>query len=124
MTRPETNSRPEAAFVLLVMQAMFWLIAGISAAPFGAAGEIHMAGLAVLTMLLAIATVLCALGVLWRKRRARALAIALEVVCLFGSAVLWLLPVGFNTGLVSTLVNAALPLAIIVLLRKDQQAFS
>ena len=82
-----------------------------------------MAVLALLTMLLALATVLCALGVLWRNSRARGLVIAIEVVCLFGSALLWLVPIGFNTGLVSTLVNAALPLAVIVLLRKDQQAF-
>ena len=110
--------------MLLLMQAMFWLIAGISAVPFGVAGEAHMAALALLTMLLALATVLCALGVLWRKVRARALVIALEVVCLFGAALALWLPIGVNTGLVSTLVNAALPLTVIVLLRKDQQAFS
>ena len=108
--------------MLLLMQAMFWLIAGISAAPFGLAGEVHMAGLALTTMLLALATVLCAVGVLWRKPAARALAIALEVICLFGSALLWLLPIGFNTGLVSTLVNVALPLTVIVLLRRDPEA--
>lgn len=111
--------------MLLLMQAMFWLIAGISAAPFGLAGESHMAALALLTMLFALAAVLCALGVLWRKPRARALVIALEVLCLAGSALLWILPIGFNTGLVSTLVNVALPLTVIVLLRKeDHQAFS
>jgi hypothetical protein len=32
--------------------------------------------------------------------------------------------VGFNRGLVSLMVNAALPMALIVLLRKDGEAFS
>ena len=110
--------------MLLLMQAMFWLIAGISAVPFGVAGEAHIAALGMLTMLLALATVLSALGVLSRKARARALVIALEVVCLAGSALLWALPIGFNTGLVSTLVNAALPITVIVLLGNERQAFS
>lgn len=110
--------------MLLLMQSLFWLIAGISAAPFALAGEIFMAGLSLATMLFALGTLLCAIGVLWRRRRARAFAIALEVVCLFGSAVLLLLPIGYNRGLVSILVNVALPLAVIVLLRKDREAFS
>lgn len=124
MIKAETSSKPEATFVLLLMQALFWMIAGISAAPFALAGEVHIAVLALATMLLALGTALCALGVLWRRARARALAIALEVVCLFGSAVLWLLPIGFNNGLVSTLVNAVLPIAIIVLLARDREAYS
>jgi len=68
---------------------------------------------------------LVGIGVLWRRRRARGLAVALEVVCLFGSAVLLLLPIGFNGGTVSLLVNVALPIAVIVLLRKSEaEAFS
>ena len=124
MIKAETTSRPEAAFVLLLMQSLFWMIAGISAAPFGLAGEVHMAALALVTMLLALGTLLCALGVLWRNAKARGLAIALEAVCLFGSAILWLLPIGFNKGLVSTLVNAVLPIAVIVLLQKDRETLS
>lgn len=118
------SAKPEAAFVLLLVQSLVWMITGISAAPFALAGEIHMAGLALATMLLALGTVLCAIGVLWRRGWARGLVIALEVVCLFGTAVLFIAPIGFNHGLVSVLVNAALPLAVIVLLRKDQEAFS
>lgn len=101
------------------MQSLFWLIAGISAVPFALAGEVYMSGLALATMLLALGTLLCAIGVLGRRHVARGIAIALEVVCLFGSALLFLAPIGFNRGLVSTLVNAALPIAVIVLLRKD-----
>jgi len=106
------------------MQSLSWLIAGLSAAPFALGGEIFMAGLAVATLLLALGTCLVGIGVLWRRRRARGLAIALEVVCLFGSALLLLLPIGANNGPVSLLVNIALPIAVIVLLRKDREAFS
>jgi len=125
LIRRETSSRPEAAFVLLLMQGIFWLIAGISAAPFVLGGEVFMAALSLATMLLALATLLVGIGVLWRRRRARGLAVALEVVCLFGSAVLLLLPIGFNGGPVSLMVNVALPIAVIVLLRKSEaEAFS
>jgi uncharacterized membrane protein YhaH (DUF805 family) len=103
------------------MQSLFWLIAGISAAPFVLAGESSMAGLTVATLLLALGTLLCAIGVLWRRRRARAFAITLEVICLFGTAVLLLLPIGWNRGLVSIFVNVLLPVAVIVLLRKDRE---
>lgn len=118
------SAKPEAAFVLLLMQSLVWLITGISAAPFAVAGEIHMAVLALATMLLALGTLLCAIGVLWRRGWARGVVIALEVVCLFGAAVLFIAPIGFNHGLVSILVNAVLPLAVIVLLPKDREALS
>jgi hypothetical protein len=118
------SARPEAAFVLLLVQSTMWMITGISAVPFALAGEIHMAALAVSTTLLALGTLLCAIGVLGRRRWARGVVIALEVVCLFGTAVLFIAPIGFNHGLVSILVNGVLPLAVIVLLPKDQEAFS
>jgi hypothetical protein len=118
------SAKPEAAFVLLLVQSLVWMITGLSAAPFALAGEVHMAGLALATMLLALGTMLCAIGVLWRRRWARAVVIALEIVCLFGTAVLFIAPIGFNHGLVSILVNGALPLAVVVLLPKDQEAFS
>jgi hypothetical protein len=124
LIKAEATSRPEAAFVLLMLQTVFWLIAGISVVPFVLAGEVYMAVLALLTMLLALGTVLCGLGVLGRRSRARASAIALEVACLFGSAVLLAVPIGSNRGLVSVLVNVALPLAVILLLGKDGETFS
>jgi hypothetical protein len=37
---------------------------------------------------------------------------------------MFIAPIGFNHGLVSILVNGVLPLAVIVLLPKDQEAFS
>jgi hypothetical protein len=125
LIRAEASSRPETAFVLLLMQSLTWLIAGISALPFALAGEIHMGVLGLITMLLALGTLLLGIGVLWRRRRARAWAIALEVVCLFGTALLLVLPIGYNGGVVSLMVNVALPVAVIVLLRKDSsQAFA
>ena len=126
MIRPDAvSTRPEAAFVLLLMQSVCWLIAGIAAAPFALGGELFMAGLAVATLLLALCTSLAGIGIVWRRRRARRIAIALEVVCLAGAALLLLLPIGANSGPVSLLVNVALPIAVVVLLRKDrQEAFS
>jgi uncharacterized membrane protein len=123
LIKAEVSSRPEGAFVLLLMQGLFWLIAGISAAPFVLAGEVHMAGLALASMLLALGTCLVALGVLWRRRWARAWAMAIEIVCLFGAFVLFTLPIGANRGPVSLLVNVVLPIAVILLVRK-REAFS
>jgi hypothetical protein len=122
----EASSRPEAAFVLLLVQSLCWMIAGISAAPFALAGEVSMAGLAAATLLLALATCLVAIGVVWRRKPARRIAIGLEVVCLLGSLVLLLLPIGANNGPVSLIVNIGLPVAVIVLLRKSarDEAFS
>ena len=113
-----TKAEPEAAFVLLLMQSVFWMIAGISAVPFGLAGEVHMAGLAIVTLLLALVTCLLAIAVVWRRRWARGWAIALEVVCLCGSTLLLAVPIGVNGGPVTLLINVALPVAVIVLLRE------
>jgi len=112
--------------VLLLIQSLCWMIAGISAAPFALAGEVFMAGLAGATMLFALATFLVAIGIVWRRRRARSIAIGLEVACLLGSSLLLLLPIGANRGPVSLMVNIGLPLAVIVLLRKSAggEAFS
>jgi len=126
LTRPEFSSRPEAAFVLLLIQSLCWMIAGIAAAPFALAGEIFMAALAAATLLLALATCLVAIGVVWRRLRARVIAVALEVVCLLGSALLLVIPIGANRGPVSLMVNIAMPVAVIVLLRSKAvgEAFS
>ena len=125
MTRPEESTRPEAAFVLLLLQALFWLVAAVSSAPFVLGGEVHMAALVVATLLLSLATVLLGIGVLWRRPAARRLVIALEVVCLAGTALAFLAPIGSNRGVVSVMVNAALPIAVVVLLRSGPRgAFS
>jgi hypothetical protein len=111
------TSRPEAAFVLLVLQATLWTGAGISAFPFVLAGEVFMIGLGVASLLLAAGAVALAVGVVRRRRRARRWALVLEWVCLAGSLLLLAAPIGANRGPVSLLTNVALPLAVILLLR-------
>ena len=111
------TSRPEGAFVLLLLQATFWVTAGISAFPFVLAGEVFMAALGTASLLLAFFACLLAVGLVRRRRWSRRSAIALEAVCLAGSALLLAIPLGANHGLVSLMVNVALPLTVIALLR-------
>jgi len=111
------SSRPEAAFVLLLMQSTFWLTAGISAFPFVLAGEVWMLALGFASFVLAVAGYLLAIGLVRRSRRSRRIVLALEVICLLGSALLLAVPIGANRGIVSLMVNIALPVAVIVLLR-------
>jgi hypothetical protein len=118
------SSRPEAAFVLLLMQALLWTVAGISALPFAIAGEPFMLGLGLASLLLAMTTCLLAIGILWRRNRARRWAVRLEIACLAGSLLQMLLPIGANHGPVALMTNVALPVALIVLLRKPRDAFS
>ena len=112
------SARPEAAFVLLLLQALFWTSAGISAIPFAIAGEVFMLALGMASLLLGLGTCLVGIGMLWRRRWARRLTIGLEALCLAGSLLLLALPVGANHGLVSWMVNVGLPAAVIVLVRK------
>jgi hypothetical protein len=115
------SSRPEAAFVLLLLQALFWMAAGISAIPFAIGGEVFMLALGMASFLLALGTCLLGIGMLWRRPWARRLVMALEVLCLVGSLLLLVLPIGANHGLVSWMVNLGLPTAVIVLLRKPAE---
>jgi hypothetical protein len=106
------------------MQSLLWAIAGISAMPFALAGEVFMVGLGLASLLLALATCLLAIGILWRRNRARRWAMRLEIACLVGSLVLLVVPIGANHGPVSLMTNIALPIALIVLLRKPREAFT
>ena len=121
MVKPDVSSRPEAAFVLLLLQAMLWTIAGISAIPFALAGQPFLVGLGIVSLLLALATTLLAIGVLWRRRRARRWIMALEITCLIGSLLLLVLPIGANHGPVALMTNVGLPIAVILLLRKRKE---
>jgi hypothetical protein len=116
MMRTET-SRPEGAFVLMLVQATLWIVTAISAAPFGLAGEPFMPLLGMATLLLALIATVLGLGLVFRWRRARRWAITLEATCLAGSLLLLLAPIGANHGPVSLLVNVALPATVIWLLR-------
>jgi hypothetical protein len=113
----DESSRPEAAFVLLLMQATFWAMAGLSAFPFVLGGEYMMAALGLASLLLAALTVVLSVGVERRRRWARRWALGLETVCLAGSLLLVALPIGANRGPVSLMVNVCLPLALVLLLR-------
>jgi len=105
------------------MQTLLWAIAGISAMPFALAGEPFMLGLGLASLLLAMSTCVLAIGILWRRNRARRWAIRLEIVCLAASLLQMLVPIGANHGPVSLMTNVALPVALIVLLRKPREAF-
>jgi hypothetical protein len=120
----KSSSRPEAAFVLLVVQSLLWAVAGLSAIPFALAGEVYMLGLSIASLLLALATCLLAIGVLWRRPRARRWVLALEILCVVGSLLLLLLPIGANHGPVALMTNVALPIAVIALLRGQRPAFA
>src|SRR5260370_11192028 len=122
----DQTSRREGAFMLRLLQSIFWMVAVLSCMPFGFAGELHMAALGLATLIVALATCLVAIGVLWRRRWARRVALSLEVVCIVGSALQLLLPIGSNRGPVALLVDVALPAALVWLLwgKKTPAAFS
>jgi hypothetical protein len=111
------TSRPEAAFVLLLMQSTFWIIAGISAFPFALAGEYLMALLGVASFVLAAFACALATALVRRSRWSRKWAVGFEAVCLGGSALLLAVPIGANHGPVSWMVNILLPLTVVALLR-------
>ena len=111
------TSRPEAAFVLMLMQSTFWFAAGLSAFPFALAGETWMVALGIASFVFAGFGCLLAVGLIGRSRRARRWALVLESACLVGSALLLVIPIGANHGPVSLMVNIALPLAVVALLR-------
>jgi hypothetical protein len=116
MLAAHESSRPEAAFVLLLVQSMFWMVAGLSALPFALGGEFHMMGLALASLLFALFVCLVAIGVLWRRPWARRVALVLEVLCLVGSALEFLLPIGANRGPMALISGVALPIAVAWLL--------
>jgi hypothetical protein len=119
------NDIAELASVLVVTQACFSLIAGLSALPFG----IVEPGLRVLGVL----TIGVAVGMFWLARSlrrgrpwARRWVIGLESISLLPTLILMLLPIGAIRGPVAVLVNLALPVSVILLLvsRRGRQAFS
>jgi hypothetical protein len=110
------TSRPEAAFVLLLMQATFWFLAGVSALPFVLGGEVYMLLLAAFSFALAGFTVWSGMGVVQRRRWARRAVLVLEWTSLIGASLLLALPIGANRGPVALVVNVALPAAVILML--------
>jgi hypothetical protein len=121
-TAPTPNA-PEIASVIVVTQASFSLVAGLSAIPFG----IVEPGFRVLSLI----TILIAIGMFWlarnlRRRWARRWVIALEALSLTASLLLMLLPIGAMRGPVPVLVNLVMPAAVLALLisRSGRRAFA
>ena len=124
-TDTPSSSGPEIASVLLVTQASFSLVAGISAIPFG----IVEPGFRVLSLI----TILIAIGMFWlarnlrrHRRWARRCVIGLEAFSLVASLLLTVLPIGAMRGPVPILVNLVMPAAVLVLLmsRSGRAAFA
>src|SRR5256714_4019159 len=105
MKDQHATSRPEAAFVLLLMQATFWFLAGISALPFVLGGEIYMLLLGALSLALAGFTVWVGMEVVWRRRWARPTVLVLGWICLIGSPMILGLPTGRSLAPLSPLCN-------------------
>ena len=110
-----THDAADIASVLVVVQASFSLVAGLSAIPFA----IVEPGFRVL----AVITILIAAGMFWlarNLRRGRRWAwrwlVTLEVLSLAMTALLSLLPIGAIRGPVPVLVNLVIPMAVVVLL--------
>jgi hypothetical protein len=117
MNMQQDSARAESAFVLMLLQATFWAMAGLSALPLVLGGEIVMVGLAALSISFAGGVVILATGVVQRRRLARRWSLVLEWVCLAGAVLQLALPLGTNRGPVALLVNVALPAAVVLLLR-------
>lgn len=116
----QESSRPEAAFVLMLMQATFWIAAALSALPFVLGAEPYMLLLGAISFGLAALAIGLAIGVVLRRRGARRWTLVLEAVCLVGSLLQQVLPIGANHGSVALLVNVVLPAAVIVLLWRNK----
>jgi len=109
----DTGAR-EIASVLVVVQASFSLVAGLSAIPF-AIVEPGFRVLAVVTIMIAAAMFWFARN-LRRRRWAWRWLVTLEVVGLAMTGLLSLLPIGAIRGPVPVLVNLMMPIAVVVLL--------
>ena len=123
-TPASPSSVPEIASVLVVTQASFSLVAGLSAIPF----SIVEPGLRMLSLL----TIIVAIGMFWlarnlrRQRRwARRWVIGLEAISLAASLLLMVLPIGAVRGPVPVLVNLVMPASLLWLLlsRPGRAAF-
>lgn len=111
----QPQGAPEVASVLLVIQGSLFLIAGLSALPFGIV-EPAMRGEGLATILLAAATFILARGVRRHRRWARRWTMVLEILGVVANLLLMLLPIGALRGPVPILTNLLLPAAVVVLL--------
>jgi cytochrome bd-type quinol oxidase subunit 2 len=110
-----TQGTHEIASVLLGIQGSLFLVAGLGALPFGIV-EPWMRLLGLVTLVLAGCTFWLARGVRRHLRWARRWTLVLEVLCLVGTLLVSLLPIGALNGPVPALSNLVLPAAIAGLL--------
>ena len=116
---PATNkSAAEIASVLVVVQASFSLMAGLSAIPF-AIVEPGLRGLSLVTILIAAGTFWLARNLRRGRRWAWRWLVTLEVLSLAMTVLLSFLPIGPIRGPVPMLVNLVIPTAVLVLLAAD-----
>jgi hypothetical protein len=114
-TRSVNNGAFEIASVLVIVQASFSLMAGLSALPF-AIVEPGFRVLGAATILMAAAMFWLARNLRRERRWAWRWLVVLELVSLAMTVLLALLPIGSIRGPVPLLVNLVMPLAILVLL--------
>jgi hypothetical protein len=114
-TTSTNKSAAEIASVLVVVQASFSLMAGLSALPF-AIVEPGLRVLAVVTILVAAAMFWLARNLRRGRRWAWAWLVGMEAVSLAITALLSLLPIGTIRGPVPLLVNLLMPVSVLVLL--------
>jgi hypothetical protein len=114
-TSSTIGSTAEIASVLVVVQASFTLMAGLSAIPF-AIVEPGLRVLAVVTILMAAAMFWWASNLRRGRRWAWRWLVSLEVLSLAMTALLSMLPIGTIRGPVPLLVNLVMPTAVLVLL--------
>ena len=113
---PSTNrNAAEIASVLVVVQASFSLVAGLSAIPF-AIVEPGFRVLGVVTILMAAAMFWLARNLRRGRRWAWRWLVTMEVVSLAMTALLSLLPIGTIRGPVPLLVNLVIPVSVLVVL--------
>lgn len=108
-------SAGEIAAVLVVVQASFSLVAGLSALPF-AIVEPGFRVLSLVTIVTATAMFWLARSLRRRRRWAWRWLVTLEMVSLTMTVLLALLPIGSLRGPVPLLVNLVIPLLVVVLL--------
>ena len=109
------NGAGEIASVLVVVQASFSLVAGLSAIPF-AIVEPGFRVLAVVTIVIAAALFWFARNLRRGRRWAWRWLVSMEVLSLAMTALLSLLPIGAIRGPVPVLVNLVIPIAVVLLL--------
>src|SRR5437870_1079826 len=110
-----TDSRVEIAGVLVLLQASFSLVAGLSAIPFGIV-EPGFRVLSVVTILVAAMMFWLARNLRRGRRWAWRWLVLAEVLSLTVTVLLALLPIGTIRGPVPVLVNLVIPWAVLVLL--------